>query len=56
MYVHLRKLKKNLLEPKRLHVFPLNLQYQKVLGEFFKKKSLKVYDFHMILNSNVRSN
>ena len=29
---------KNILEPKHMQVFPLKLQHQKVLGDFFKKK------------------
>ena len=45
----------NLLEPKRMQVFPIKLQYQKVLNDLFKKKSVKAYEIHLMSNSTVRS-
>ena len=33
-----------------MQVFPLNLQYQKVLSDFFKKNSVKAYEFHLMSN------
>ena len=44
----------SLLEPKRMQLFPLKSQYQNVLSDFFKKKSVEAYEFHLISNSNVR--
>ena len=40
-----------LLEPKRMQVFPLKLQYQNILIDLFKQRSLKTYDFYMMSNS-----
>ena len=45
----------NYLEAKRIQVFPLNLQYQKVLSDFFKKKSVEAYEFRLMWNSIVQS-
>ena len=44
----------NLLEPKRMQVFPLKLRYQYVLSDFLRKKSIEAYEFHLLSNSNVR--
>ena len=44
----------NFLEPKRMQVFPLKLQNQNVLSDFFKYKIVEAYEFHLISNSNVR--
>ena len=38
-----------------MQVFPLNLQYQKVLSDFFENKSVEAYEFHLMSNSIVRS-
>ena len=46
---------KNLLEPKRMQVFLLKLQYQKVLRDFFKRKSVEASEFHLRSNCIVRS-
>ena len=35
-------------EPKRMQVFPLKLQYQKLLRYFFKIRSLTPCEFHII--------
>ena len=43
----------NLLEPKRMHVFPLKLQTQKKLSDFFKKKSIEAIVFHVTSNTIV---
>ena len=45
----------NVLGPKRMHVFPLKLQCQKVIGDFFKKKSVEAYELHLMSNSIVLS-
>ena len=44
----------NLLEPKRMQVFPLKLQYLNELSDFLKKKSVEAYEFHLMSNSNVQ--
>ena len=44
------------LEPKRMQIFPLKLQFQKPLSDFFKNRSEIVYEFHMMLDTTVRSN
>ena len=44
---------KNLLEPKRMQIFPLKLQYQNVLSHLIKNNSVEAYEFHLILNSNL---
>ena len=35
--------------------FPLNLQYQKELSDFFQNKRVEAYEFHLMPNSIVRS-
>ena len=45
----------NLLELKRMQVFPLKLQYQKKINDFFKKKSIETYEFNLTSNAIVRS-
>ena len=56
--LHLRTFAKtffeNLLEPERMRIFPLKLQYQNVISDCFKNKSVEAYEFHLISNSNVR--
>ena len=53
--IHICKnLFENLLEPKRMQVFPFKLQYQKKLTDFFKNKTVKASENHLISNSNVR--
>ena len=42
MYIN-EKFSVSLLEPKRMQVFPLKLQYQKVSSYLFKKKSVEAY-------------
>ena len=44
----------NLLEPKRMQVLPLKLQYQKKMIGLFKKKSIEAYEFHLPSNIIVR--
>ena len=44
IHVHLRKNFGNYLEAKRMQIFPLNLQHQKVSSDFFKKKSVEAYE------------
>ena len=56
LYTYIREsVFKNLPEPKRMQVFPLNIQYQKVLSDFFKKKSVEACEFHLKSNSIVKS-
>ena len=43
-----------LFEPKRTQVFPLKLQSQNVLSDFFENKSVEAYEFHLISNSSVQ--
>ena len=38
-----------------MQVFPLILQYQNVLGDLYKKKSVEAYEFHLMSNSILRS-
>ena len=40
------KVEKN--EPKCMQIFPLKLQYQKVLNDFFKKKVVITYELHIV--------
>ena len=40
----LAKVKKKLLEPKRMQFFPLKIQYEKVLNDFFKKRNFPAYN------------
>ena len=47
--------KTKLLEPKRMQVFSLKRQYLKVLSDFFREKSVKGYEFHMMSKSTLRS-
>ena len=44
---------KNPPEHKRMQVFPLKLQYQKVLSGFFKKKSAEAYEIQFMSNPMV---
>ena len=46
---------KNFLEPKRIQVFPLKIQCQKKSSDFFKKKSIEAYEFHLTSNAIVRT-
>ena len=47
LYAYIRKsFFGNLLEPKRMPVFSLKLDYLKVLRNFFKKKSKQPYEIH----------
>ena len=46
---------KNFLEAKHLQVFPLNLHYNKVSSDFFKKKSVEVFELHLKSNYVVHS-
>ena len=39
---------KNYLEPKRIQLIPLKLQYQKSLSDFSKKKMVEAYEFHLM--------
>ena len=41
---------KNLLGPKRMQFFSLKVQYQKVLIIFFKNKTVKAHEIHMMSN------
>ena len=43
-----KKIIENYLETKPMHVFPLNLQCQKVLSDFFKKKGVETYQLHLM--------
>ena len=44
----------NLLKPKRMQVFPLNLQYQNEMSDFYEKKRVKAYEVHLMSKSNMR--
>ena len=37
-----------------MQVLPLKLQYQQVLSDFFKKKSVEAYEFNLVSNSTMR--
>ena len=39
-----------------MQVFPLKLQYQKILRDFFKNKSVEAYELHLMSKSIVQSN
>ena len=43
--IFVKKKIENLLEPKRMQLFALKLQYRNVLSDFFKKKSVEPYEF-----------
>ena len=45
----------NLQEPTSMQVFPLKLQYQKKVSDFFEKKSIEACEFHLTANAILRS-